>query len=359
VVTTIVIGIVAVFLAWLESSKKDKNGLMLSLFVIFVFLALRYDFGNDYMNYLNSFLEINQYRSLDFSAFVEPAYEFGWVFINRIFAPLGFFIMTAALAAFTCFVLYRFIKKYVPQEYYWFAIFLFVFQPYNMLVTSSAMRQEVAVMLFLLAIDFLYTKKFIHFLLMVFLATLFHTSAYFLLLLVLLNIVNWRITIPSIVAILIIFTIPLAFPEQLQSEFTSLIINYLSIYEIYTVDTLFESLGLGFLINVVIMLVVLYYAPEQKNENLLLFKIAIITYLIVSLDVSIHMIGRLNQYLQLVFMAIFPVVFLSIKKDFLRLSFIAIIVFFTLYQFHAFFQSDVWREYFIDYQTIFSAPSFK
>ncbi len=357
--TTFIVGIIAVLLAWLESYKNERNGLKLSLFVVFLFLALRYDFGNDYMNYLDFFLNINKYPSLDFSDFIESHFEVGWIFLNRLFAHIGFFSMTAALAAFNCFVLYRFIKKYVPQEYYWFAIFYYVFQSQNMLVLSSAMRQAVATSLFLLAIDFLYSKKFIYYLLIVYLATLFHTSAYFLFLLVLLNIVNWRITIPIIIATVMLFAFSFYFRAQIQPQITNLIISYISVYEPYTegISISITSIGLGIFLYAFIMLVVFYYAPRQKNEKLLLFKIGIISFLLVSFGFSILMIARLNLYLQLVFMAIYPIVFASIKNDLLRHLYIATIILFILNQFFEFFQSDIWREDFSVYHTIFSSLS--
>jgi hypothetical protein len=70
------------------------------------------------------------------------------------------------------------------------------------------------------------------------------------------------------------------------------------------------------------------------------------------------MIARLYFYLLPIFMAVYPVVFLSVKKAAVRLLLLGLIIFFTLYQFYFFFQSDVWRKAFGTYHTIFSAPAF-
>jgi len=126
---TLIFNMIALLFAWLESSGRYKNGLKISFFTIFLFLSLRYNFGNDYMGYLNSFLETNSYNTFNLSSISYKGYEIGWVLLTRLFGPIGFFAMTAILAALTCIVFYRFIRKYVPPQYYWISIFLYVFSP--------------------------------------------------------------------------------------------------------------------------------------------------------------------------------------------------------------------------------------
>ena len=139
-----IFNIIVVFFAYQARHKRTEFFLKVSFGLIFLFLALRYDYGNDYSAYLKGFLEVNRVETIDyFDKYLH--FDPGWIFLCRIFWPFGFFAMMAVLALFNCFVYYRFIRKYVPPVYYWFAVFLYVFNPYFMLVHSSAMRQSLAI----------------------------------------------------------------------------------------------------------------------------------------------------------------------------------------------------------------------
>ena len=98
-VTTLVINGLVVFLSWLESLKILKHGLLISFILLFLFLALRYNFGNDYIGYFDGFREVNKYSNVTFKD-REFHYEAGWLLLCRVFKPLGFFSMVALLAAF-------------------------------------------------------------------------------------------------------------------------------------------------------------------------------------------------------------------------------------------------------------------
>jgi hypothetical protein len=83
-IATIIMGIFAVSFAFLAKYKNFRYGLEISFSLIFLFLALRYNFGNDYSSYLDRFIDINKYSTVDyFDKFyrVEP----GWIFLCRIF----------------------------------------------------------------------------------------------------------------------------------------------------------------------------------------------------------------------------------------------------------------------------------
>jgi len=355
-IVVIAINCLAVFFAWLESAGIFKQGLKLALFTVFIFLAMRYNYGNDYMGYYEMFHDINNLNALGFDL-QDISKELGWATLNRIFAPFGFFAMVAFLAAFSCIILYRFIKNYVPREYYWFAIFFYVFQPYNMLVFSTAMRQAVSISIFLLAIDFIVKKQPIRYLIAIFIATLFHRSAYFLFPFVLLGYFNWKISYAQILPILVLFLVPIFFLKETFATLSFILTNYLDTYKGYvnfsdsTVD-----IGIGFLIIVAINLVIINYARKQENQNGILFKIAIISFLMVPLSFSISMIGRLNFYLQPVSMAVYPIVFKNINRKEMKLLYCGILCAFTLLQFFLFFRSDVWGLSFGQYHTILSAP---
>ena len=144
----IVTNLFAILFAFLEDNDKIKKGLIFSFSFLFLFLGLRYDFGNDYSNYLTIFNNIsNGIVKLDFDD--SFATEVGWIYLCQLFKPLGFFIMIAFLAVIYCIIFYSFIKKYAPVKYYWLSLIILLFNPFLFLVQSSAMRQTIALLLFL------------------------------------------------------------------------------------------------------------------------------------------------------------------------------------------------------------------
>lgn len=50
-----------------------------------IFMSIRFNFGNDYVPYLNLFLEIGKYNDIEFLIT-----EIGWNFLCLNFQPLGF-----------------------------------------------------------------------------------------------------------------------------------------------------------------------------------------------------------------------------------------------------------------------------
>jgi len=357
---TLIFNLTAVFFAWLQNSKQFKHGLKLSLFTLFLFLALRYDFGNDYMAYLDNFLEINRNSTWDISFFKIKGNEVGWFYLNKLFGAFGFFAMQAFLAGFTCIVIYKFITKYVPHKYYWFAVFLYVFQPYNMLVLSSAMRQQVAGIFFLLAFNFIVEKKWILYLITIAIASTFHSSAMFFFPFILLAFSNRKISYLQVLIIFLAFVLPMVFMQEIFGTLEFLVLKYFDFYEGYTKDTDFSiNVGLGFVLNILIYLVIIYFAQKElEKKHLILYKFAIISLLLVSLRFIIPLTSRLNMYLGPIMMAVYPMVFIKIKKVEPKLLYIGVVLFLTLYQFYTFFQSPVWIEDFSEYHTIFSALKF-
>lgn len=69
------------------------------------------------------------------------------------------FSLVIVLTAFEISVYYWFIKKYIPKEWYWFAVFIYVFNPNFMLTQSSMMRQTLAMCIVLLSIPYIYKKR--------------------------------------------------------------------------------------------------------------------------------------------------------------------------------------------------------
>jgi transmembrane protein EpsG len=360
--------VLCVFFSWLQQIGALKNGLKLSFFLVFLFLAMRHDYGNDYSGYYNGFLAL---QSLQDEDFYFKGNEFGWLYLNYffkyLFGDIGFHVMLASMAGFTCFVLYRFITKYIPLKYYTFGVALLLLEPNNILVLSSGMRQSIAVGIFLLSFDFLVQKKYFFYLIGILLASLFHSSALVFITLILLNIFNWKIYLPYVflfITALFVLTNNLA---VIFDQINTFLESQESVYSVYTTQGYEEvSFGFGFALIVILYLSILII--NRKNENAVqntIVKVAIVALLLLVLSLSVQLATRLNFYIFPLIVCGYALMLSKLGKlkiatspIITRLATFLIIAFFA-YQNYGFWQSEVYSPYFFEYKTIFQSPLLK
>lgn len=381
----IVVGIMAVLFAYIAQLKRLRFCLKISFLIIFLFLALRYNYGSDYPVYFDIFFNINEFSLADIKDIWLKTFEFsivgadnpelelgvgypsnielGWQALCLLFRPLGFFAMIAALALFNCMVYYYFIKKYVPPAYYWFAIFLYVFTPELMLYHLSGMRQSVAISIFLLSINYIYSKDFPRYALLIFLATLFHTSAVILFPIYLIGVLNFKTNIPIAIGIFAIFLLLFLLQGPISQVMDAFISTYAVRYSIYTNPGEMDT-GIQIILYAIIMILLLLSDRYQREEMSLLYKIAYLSIFTVPFALILQMIARIGMYFQpVLFLASYPFILLKMDKFFpkysllARYTFIVIIAFWTIYVFYNFISpSEGWTTSFRSYDTIFSSP---
>ncbi len=356
-ITVATLNIVVVFLAFFARFKNWEFLLKISFGLLFVFLALRYDYGNDYQAYLKDFMRLS---FSDFTSYSKTThFEPGWTFLCYLFRPLGakgFFAMTAVLALFNCVVYYRFIKRYVPSAYYWLAVFLYVFNPYFMLVHASAMRQSVAISLFLLAVDFLYKKNAIGYFICIGLAALIHLSALILLPVFLLGMFNWKINKATAAGLLASYIAIIFMGEVFREPVANFIATYFERYAVYNAQIGAEiGTGMGLLFYTLLFILILWYEQYQTRENAIVFKLAVVSYLLLPVSIIIMALGRCTMYFQPVTIVVLPMVFANMKNVIVRYAVMFALIAITLLSFNGFFHSKVWEKKFGTYQTIFSS----
>lgn len=353
-ITTIILGFFSVFFAYLASFKKMEWGLKISFIAIFTFSSLRYNFGNDYKVYLNIFDTISRNNTVGFEFWFLQFYEPGWIFFNWFFRDLGFFTMNIFLALFSCIIYYRFIKNYVKKEYYWLALFIYIYYPGFLLIQSSAMRQAVAVSIFVYSIDYINKKSFVRYFITIAVAGMFHYSALLLLPVYFLVFFNKKIKILLGSILFLIYSSLFVFGEKLASLVQVLMLNVTDKYEVYQEGGVVDS-GFGFIYFTLLFIIVLLYDSKQTKEVALLFKIAILSFFIIPLGLIIEMSGRFAMYLSPTTMLVYPNILASMNSLVKKHVFVLVLLFFTLYQFLMFFYSETYEKYFFEYHTIFSA----
>ena len=154
---------------------RDKHWIItrIAFFLLFLFAALRYMYGNDYNNYLTRYNMIQNGWSDAFGQEI----LFSW--INRL-SP-SFFILIAVTSLIFVAVIFRLITKHLPKEYVWLGLLIFIISPYLFLINLSALRQCLAMVMFVIAVNFGYRRKLIPYAILVLTAGLFHRSAFLLL----------------------------------------------------------------------------------------------------------------------------------------------------------------------------------
>lgn len=157
-------------------SRTDKEWhwkLFVTFLPLFLFAALRVNFGNDYDNYEMFFNEFHQ-NSFIFDDTSRS--EIGYQFLCYIMP--SFRSMLVLNAFMLCLALAVFIDKNVPRAYFWLAIVLIFLNPEkNIYGNLVGMRNGFVVTGFLLGFVLIQKRKLIAFIILTFALSTIHTAA--------------------------------------------------------------------------------------------------------------------------------------------------------------------------------------
>lgn len=359
----IVFSVVLVFFSFL-TRRTFKYSLELVFALITLFLALRYNWGNDYLNYLrmfesfsNSSVSIFDYDGI---LSLRERGEVGWTFINLLCRPIGFFGMVAILTLFECCVIYRFIKYNVNKDDYWFAIFIFLFCADYFMIGASMMRQWLAICIFILAIPNITERRPIRYILLILIMSSIHTSALILLPLYLLTYIqNIKLNNVAFVIILVfvyiiwVFVGPFIFRGALSFLFTY---DEFGEYSDYLTDSgSGVSTGFGVLFKTLFAIILMTRINELNPHMRTMLLIYFISIFLLPLASTVPMIGRIGMYNTALSIALFPAVLKLFKRDIATLMKIVWILW-LLFTYYGFWTAPTWVNSFREYKTIFSLP---
>jgi hypothetical protein len=344
----------SIFFAYIAKYSKFDWCLKFSFLILFVFLILRFDFGNDYLNYLFAFQDINKYG---FSSRVFIELEPGYIFLNKL-SP-NFFILVFVISLFYLTTFYYFIKNNISPNYYWFAIFIFTFYPTIFLVNLSGLRQTIAMVFFILGIMLFNKGHRWVLIIFILIGSLFHYSCLLLLPLFAINknILNSK----YIKTILIIFTCLCFLLSPFIVDITNNIIilnNELNTrYDVY-LNTNIRSFSITNFLTRIAIIVFLIFTYKSINENLKLYTFLAIIYMSFSLiGFYSNSLDRFFSYLAPFLIIALPTCIQSVKS---KLRIIIIFFFIALYINYTidFLNSDVWSKKYKTYKTIFSNEAY-
>ena len=169
------LNIIVVSMAYFARIEKYRYLLGWAFALLAIVLGIRYGYGNDYFSYKYLFD-----KGIPEQGFIEDV-EPGWLLLYYLFKPFGYFALIFFLTCIEHIMLYDLIRRYVPAQYYWIAVFIYVFNPDYMLIGLSMMRQFLVQLIGLYAVGFAVKKQIVPFLALIILAFFIHKVAILLL----------------------------------------------------------------------------------------------------------------------------------------------------------------------------------
>lgn len=359
---------IALLLTILDSKKVIDWGMKCGFLIIGLIAVIHYDFGNDYMSYFRVYqtlLSSNFSLSQIGEEGVIRNNEYGWAILNMLFFPLGkygFFGLVAAISIFENYVYFHFIKKYVPREWWWLAVFIYLFSTSLYLMNMSMLRQGVVSAAFVLIYPWIMDKRIIRCAVVWFLLTTIHTSSFVLLPLIFIGFLpsrkSGKFYVILLCTIFVLFWVSGSVLSEIFQRMSDL--DQFSIYADQYKNAANGNVkyGLGFVINMIPFIVILNYLISSKIEHktfglLILSSLGYILLPMVNYYGAI--LGRISYYFLPYKTLTVPITYGAIKQSVIRTVLLGLLLAIISYDYIIFFNNPVWTEHFSTYHTIFEA----
>lgn len=316
--------ILFLLLIYLFRSKLKKYNKIINfisigfLFVIFAFRAT--SVGADTKTY--EILYNNQYEWN----------EKGYVYLVRLFNYFGFSFrfFLIIISFFSIFSLNHFLQKYSKD--YIFSLILFVtIGLFSMYMTG--IRQVIAISILLWSIDFIFRKKIFVFVLIVLLASSFHTSALVFLPIYFLNYINF--TKNKILIFFFVFCIIIMLFKNYIWSFVSTIIPNQYDDLVFNSQDYYTNILVIIIEVSILFFVIFYYKNSKLNSNIYntMIVFQIISILFQIFGYSALQISRLSYYFACAKIIIIPNTLENFYNKGDKIFFIIVILLFSILKF--------------------------
>jgi hypothetical protein len=276
--------------------KTGKFSQAVPFIILFAFASIRYMFGNDYKVYYQNFYLAKLGGTIYHDLFFE--------YLNKFFP--NFFLMIAFLSLLYIGVVYWMMRKNVPSQYMCVGLFVFVISPPLFLMNLSALRQCIAMLLFIIGAHFCTKKNYIAYIILILIASQFHSSAIILLPFVFL--INdkpfnrkYFIAFCAILGLLLTW-----------DGFVGAIVNVLKNFEDgkflpYATQGLTNSVR-ATILSSFSMFYVLFNLPELKGNALVYSKLYLVSPTLAVLAIRISMLTRIQMYFDIFALVALPLI---------------------------------------------------
>lgn len=343
--------IIGVLLALLgRLTKREKDFLFLATIFLIVFYGVRTDYGNDLPAYMEEFDMIANCPWADLFSYMERL-EPGWIILNKLFSPLGWQSFIFFLTIILIYTPYWLITKFCKREYYWILFALFVFNADMLITCTSMIRQSLAMSICCFVLPDIMDKKYIKSVLVILLATTMHTSAWMVLILLVLPFlenVNRKFIVIGVILLMVLLFVVGNVMEGLLTFITST--EDFERYDYYLEDAGSGGNGLGLVLNIIIWV---WMLKQCKSRTMMFFCLCIgLTILTSPLGYLIASAGRVQMYFYLFGLPAWQLM-LENKNDNIGKILFGVYFVIRISGYFGFFESPIYHDDFAVYHTIF------
>ena len=291
----------------------------------------------------------------------EIFHDTGWVFLNYMFKHIGgFFVLVAVLNILQNIIIYKFIIRNLDVKWRTFAVFIYLFSTNFYLLNFSMMRQGLVVAIFIFAMMFINERRWIIAMLLIWLSTLIHSSA-----IVLMPFIFWGFFPLNKVKLITISYVLIMVFFAVYSDAVDIILDQVLTYEDFQVyarrysdNNVGASLSIGYMINLLPLVVSLVYFMQQKadaDSERRLVLLSACSFLVLPFSTAISTIGRIGIYFSSIGIVALPIAYSKLRPNYIKFMLIAIFVLITLYDYYLFLTGDVFGNSYAEFHTIFEA----
>ena len=360
-ITSIIISLIAFFFACIGSRNKNFKGLEIAFAIITIFSCLRYNFGTDYMSYMEDFDSINKY-SVDYILFDSSFKDKGWDIIQYYVYPIGWFLFVGLISIFCNVTYYKLIKRYVPPKDYWLSFFIYVFTFDMFILQQSMIRQGLAIALLVWVYILLdkpkqNVKLMFGILFIIGLAFSIHKTVAFAVPFMLLRLLpqKWS-KITSIVMVgcfFALFLIKTIFAEMIADIVVLEAFSNLSYYS----NENGAEIGVRAMLECIPFFISALYIYKKGANSDVTFIIltSMCATMILPFTTIVHLISRVAFYFSILYIVSIPLTYKEIKIPGLRMCLLALLMVIQLYVYVDRFNAPSYKKAFREYHTVFSA----
>lgn len=346
-VVLFIFGIIALYFTYLEDIGKKENGLKIGIFIVTFLAAIHCNYGSDYPVYFSNYKFFINY---DFSFlevitgnYDERANENGWLLLMWLVRPLGvsgFYVLVALISIFQGAVVYQLIKRYVPNGWKVFALFIYLFNTNLYVGSMSGLRQNTAMAIIGCTLPLILNRKYIYSVIIIILASSIHKSA-----LVFLPFVFWGLITPKmrkviVFAFLLIIMVLYTFKEYIQVLLTWFFsFDEFQMYEGYTNRHVDATYGIGFLLALIpVFLSMLFIWKANNNKKIFcIVSLAAVSYVLMPIANNVGLASRIAYYFEFFSIIALPYCYSYVKKRTVRIVLLSLFILLYIYSYYNYF----------------------
>ncbi len=335
--------------------KFEKKIYIFWIIFLFIISAFRYETGNDWLAYERMLdYELPFRTAIDnFSNYYNynKDIEIGYRLLNSIVKSAGGDLQTVFFitSLFSFISLSKFIKQYSNKKLISVIIYYSVFfLNFNM----SIIRQGIALSIFLIALNYLFDRKFIKYILLILIATSFHQSAIVLIPVYFIYRLhfNGKVMLGTLLVFLLLRVINVDFITMIALFLPTSLMNYVFGYLQGSIVQPLLSFGtIERLVSSVLMIVALSFIKDKKLH---FFGHLYIIYVILNFTLfkSDIILTRIRFYFQISYIVMIPILYTYYKKKIPKSVLFSLIFVFSFLPMYFFLSSNINKVLYNPYQ---------